>query len=387
MAPRGIVVDMVVYNDLRHDARVFKEASSLTEAGYDVRVIGIQTPKSPPLTGWDGIPVLRIPVGRSSSLRVRYACFWRRAFSSLMERRADIIHAHDLDAMPPAWLASRLIRSQLVHDAHELWVELPSLVDRPVVRGVWQLLAKLLIPRADAVITVCEGIVEELRARYGVDAVLLRNLPPRSEPATPAPLREMIGCSPERTLVLYQGGLLPGLGIDRAIDVMESLPEAHLVLVGSGPLGEELRARAQRSPASDRISFVAAVPFRELPPYTEACDVGLFLGESRGLNLQLALPNKLFEYIAAGVPVVATDLREVGRIVRAHDVGVLVPHGCGLEQVARAIREAAADRNRLSANCLHAARELTWERESANLLGLYEALEEAVQAHRERRNE
>ncbi|HPU85843.1 MAG TPA: glycosyltransferase family 4 protein [Candidatus Latescibacteria bacterium] len=370
----GIAVDMVVYNDLRHDARVFKEATSLIAAGYDVRVIGMETPRTAPLIGWEEVPFERLPVGTSDSLRIRYACFWRRAFGALMKRRARIIHAHDLDTLFPAWLAASLTRALLVHDAHELWVELPSLVGRPVVRAAWQGFAKTLIPRCDAVITVCEGIAEELRSRYGASAVVLRNLPKKIGPVEPAPIREMTGCPLSRVLVLYQGGFLPGLGIERAIDAMTFLPDAHLVLIGAGPLRETMERRAAASPARERISFLDAVPFRDLPPYTAACDVGLFLGESAGLNLQLALPNKLFEYIAAGVPVVATGWPEIRRVVREYDVGVLVEPGCDLEAVANAIRTAASHRERLSANCVKAARELTWERESGRLLEVYARL-------------
>ncbi len=370
----GVAVDMVVYNDLRHDARVFKEATSLIAAGYDVRVIGMETPHTPQLTGWEEVTVKRIPVGTSDSLRIRYAFFWRRAFSALMERRARIIHSHDLDTLFPAWLVASLTRARLVHDAHELWVELPSLVGRPVVRTAWQGFAKTLIPRSDAVITVGEGIAEELRNRYGVGAVVLRNLPKEIGPVEPVPIRELTGCPPSRLLVLYQGGFLPGLGIERAIDAMTFLPDAHLVLIGAGPLRESMERRAAASPARERISFLHAVPFKDLPPYTAACDVGLFLGESAGLNLQLALPNKLFEYIAAGIPVVATGWPEIRRVVQEYGVGVLVEPGCDLEAVANAIRTAASDRERLSAHCVRAARELTWERESARLLEVYARL-------------
>jgi glycosyltransferase involved in cell wall biosynthesis len=261
-----------------------------------------------------------------------------------------------------------------VHDAHELWVELPSLVGRPLIRWVWQLLAKALIPRSDATITVCQGIVEEMRARYGVNAAILRNLPLRLGPVSPLPLRERIGCAATTTLVIYQGGLLPGLGIDNAIDAMGLLPDGHLVIIGSGPLRDSLGARCDASPAKARITFLPAVPFKELPAYTAAANIGLFLGDSSGLNLQLALPNKLFEYIAAGVPVVATDWAEVRRIVLRYDVGILVPPGSPASAVADAIRHVAAKRDHYATNCRAAAEELTWENEVAVLGDVYDAV-------------
>jgi len=370
----GRSVAMVVYNDLVHDARVHKEARTLLEAGYAVHVVGMRTAATPALAGWEGIPATRLDVGSSPSLRVRYARFWNAAYRWLMRERPDAIHAHDLDALPPCWLAAALRGVPLVHDAHELWVELPSLVGRRVIRGVWSAIARTLIPRCDAVITVADGIAQEMARRYGVAPVVVRNLPPRGEPPAPQPLREKLGCAADAPLLIYQGGLLPGLGVDRAIAIMEHLPGAHLVIIGGGPLGDALRQQAAQSPASGRITFLPPVPFGELAAFTAAADVGLFLGESEGLNLRLALPNKLFEYIAAGVPVVAVDWPETGRLVRRYDVGRLVPPGSSPEVAAETIREVLAARAALAENCRRAAEELVWENEAVRLVRCYEEL-------------
>ena len=367
-------VAMVVYNDLMHDARVHREASTLADAGYLVTVIGVRSSDTPSLVGWEGIPVVRLDIGTHRSLRLRYARFWRDAYGQLVHMRPDAIHAHDLDALLPAWLAAALLAVPLVYDAHELWTELPSLVGRPLSRGIWRALAAVLVHRSDAVITVADGIARELAKRYGVSPVVLRNLPPRGEPPKPLPLRDMVGCPAATPLFLYQGSLMSGYGLDRAIAAMERLPGGHLVIIGSGPLGEGLREQARRSSASDRISFLPAVPFAELPRYTTAADIGLFLGESEGLNLQLSLPNKVFEYIAAGIPLVSTDWPEVGRLVRQYDVGRLVRPGAPIEEIVRAVEAVLDDRESLAENCRRAREELVWECDGGRLVECYHCL-------------
>ncbi len=376
MTVRGEVrrVAMVVYNDLAHDARVFKEARALIDAGYSVEVIGMCDGASGPLAGWDDVSVARVSVGRAKSLRARYAVFWWRACIRLIALRPDAIHAHDLDVVVPCCFAARWLGVPLVHDAHELWTELPSLVGRPIVRGVWSAIARAVVPRCDVVMTVSDGVAAELGRRHGVDVRVVRNCPQRTAPAQPAPIRAELGIASETPILLYQGGLLQGLGVERAIDMMVHLRDMHLVIVGDGPLRGDLTERAARSPVRDGISFIPAVPFAELPPITAAADLGLHLGESDGLNTRLALPNKLFEYVAAGLPVVATDWPEVGKVVRRYDVGGTVAPGGSAEDAAQVVRSVLADRDRLAANARVAAEQLVWDREAPVLVESYAQL-------------
>jgi glycosyltransferase involved in cell wall biosynthesis len=370
--PRRVV--MVVFNDLVHDARVFKEAMTLDEAGYKVEVIGMCDAESAPVDGWGRIPTTRLPVGPSRSLRIRYGRFWRGCYAALTKARPDAIHAHDLDVLPPAWLAAKRLGVPLVHDAHELWTELPSLVGRPLIRSVWSLLARTFVPRCDAVITVSDGIAGVLSDRYHLSACVLRNCPTKAERHEPARLREKLAIPPGSAILIFQGGLLQGLGVERAIDVMPHLPECYLVVVGDGPLKGELVHRADCSMARERIKFVPAVPFADLPPITMAADIGLHLGESDGLNTRLALPNKLFEYVAAGVPVVATGWPEIGKVIARYRVGLTVPPRASVEQTAQCVREVLSERDKFAANARVAANELVWENEAPRLVECYAGL-------------
>ena len=219
-------VAMVVYNDLAHDARVNKEARTVAGAGHSVCVIGMRERGSARPKGWEGLSVRRLCVGPWKGLRLRYLQFWAKVVARLLQMRPDIIHAHDLDVLPPCHLAAAILRVPLVHDAHELWTELATLTDRPRVRAVWRALENTFLPRCDAVITVCDGIADILYERHGVRPIVLRNMPPRQPLPQARPLREELGLAPETPLLIYQGGMLHGVGIERSIEVMEHLPEA-----------------------------------------------------------------------------------------------------------------------------------------------------------------
>jgi glycosyltransferase involved in cell wall biosynthesis len=373
-------IAMVVFNDLRRDARVNKEARTLADAGYRVSILSMRMGPPQPLPGWHRIAITEVDVSNLQSLRTRYVQFWNHAVRWLRDQRPDVIHAHDLDVLAPAWVASRILRVPIVYDAHELWTELPSLVGRPLVRGVWRTLERLFAPRCDAGITVCDGIARIITRRYGLHPIVLRNMPSRQPPPEPIDLRERVGANSETPILLFQGGMLRGVGIEQCIDLMTLLPHAHLVIIGGGPLLDEFKGRAANSPAGSRITFIPQVPFTELLPYTAGADVGLFLGESAGLNLQLALPNKLFEYISAGIPVVATGWPETGRVVSEYGVGVTVPPGSTLEDSAEAITDALSRTEELAANCAKARDELVWETDAPALLSLYEGILEGRSA-------
>ena len=366
---------MAVYNDLTHDARVYKEARTLADAGFFVGVVGMRTYDSAPLEGWEGIRTTRLCVGPWGNLRVRYVQYWIRLFRRLLTLRPDVIHAHDLDVLPPCRAAATILGVPLVHDAHELWTELATLVDRPRVRAVWSWLADRFIPQTDGVITVCDGIADILHERHGVNPIVLRNMPLRQDLPEARPLREEIGIDEDTPLLIYQGGMLHGVGVDRCIEVMEHLPEAHLFVIGGGPLRPEFVKQAQASPASRRITMHEAVPFSELLSYTAAADLGLFLGESDGLSIQYALTNKFFEYVQAGVPVVVTDYPEHASHVNRYGVGMLVKPGSTPRQTADVIRQALAQRNKLARKCLDAREELVWQTDAKKLVELYRNLD------------
>ncbi len=367
----------LVMNDVRNDHRVVKEMETLVAAGHEVHAVGIARAGLPRREVFRGIRVRRVRAEPWPTRKARFAEYAARAVVEALRVRPRAIHANDLDTLLPAWVAARLLHAGLVYDSHELYLESEHLRGRPRELAIWGAIERRLAPKADAVITVAPAIARELEARYGIPQVhLIRNLPRHDAGSDVRPL--LPDRSPERPVLLHQGHLQRGRGLAPMVEALRFLPEARLVLLGEGPEGAALRGTARRAGVEARVHFHAPVPLAELLAHTRSADLGLVLYDGRGLNYRYALPNKLFEYIMAGVPVLASDLPEMRAVIAPRGVGRLIADTTP-EGIARAAREMLADRAGLaemSARCREAARELCWESQEETLLSIYRVIGE-----------
>jgi glycosyltransferase involved in cell wall biosynthesis len=367
---------MVVFGDLRFDFRVFREATALRQAGHRVSLVASSFATGP-LPGWEAFPVRTIPVDRSRSLRRIYPRFWQRAWRILAELRADAYHAHDLDALWPAAKAARRWGVPLVYDSHELWTGQSSLVGRPLVRGVWAALERRLVRNVDRTIAVSPGVAHILKDRYRLEHVLVvRNLPPYRPPVPGDRIRAELGLAAGRPVVLYQGGFLTENGLSEQIEAVAGLDGPAFVLIGSGPTEDALRNQVLRNGLRDKVYFLPRVPFAELHSYTCSADVGLCLIKGVGMSFYLSLPNKLFEYMMAGLPVLASDFPEMRAVVDDTRAGQLVDPQDG-PAVREHLHHLLTDREQQQAfrrAALEAAQRYCWEREAPALVNLYAGL-------------
>ncbi|MFM2377325.1 MAG: hypothetical protein RLZZ165_2422 [Bacteroidota bacterium] len=365
MAQRVIIS---VTSDLSNDQRVDRMASTLMEMGFSVCLVGRQRRDSPPLEP-RAYPArrLRFYFERGKLFYLMYALkmsWW------LLFRRVDILLANDLDTMLPNFLVARLRGKRLVYDSHEYWTEVPELMHRPLARAAWRLLERWTFPRVDLAITVNQSIAAMYAQSYGLQVNVIRNLP-RTAPAAP-PVRE------KEKILLYQGALNIGRGIELMIGAMAFLPEYRLVVAGCGPLEAEIRRYAASLPHADRILFRGLVPPARLREETASAMLGMSLEEDLGMSYHFALPNKLFDYIQAGVPVLASDLPEMAAVVRRHRVGeVLGAEERTPEMLAARIRRMCEGGDKLAeytANCHGAAKILNWESEEQKVRELFRPL-------------
>lgn len=366
-------ISMVVFGDLRFDYRIFREATTLHRAGHRISIVA--SAFSPePLEGWDDFAICTIPIDRSRSLRATYPAFWRRAHQLLIDLNADAYHAHDLDTLWPAARAARRRGVPLIYDSHEFWIEQSSLVRRPAIRAFWAALERRLIRRTHRVIAVSTSIGKALEMRYGLDGVtVLRNLPHFKEPMPGDLIRAQLQLEAERPIVLYQGGFLTENGLREQIEAAADFSRAALVLIGDGPSEAALRDQVARAGLEDRVYFMPRVPFHQLHAYTCSADLGLCLIKGAGKSFYYSMPNKLFEYLIAGLPVLASDFPEMRRVVADTGAGEVVdPEDvtairCSVE----GLLGNAPRRRQYAAAARRAARRYNWEREAHHLTELY----------------
>ena len=283
----------------------------------------------------------------------------------------DVFVANDLDTLLPNFLVSKMTKSPLYYNSHEYFTEVPELVDRPKVRKVWEKLERGLLPKVRNAYTVCQSIAEAYRYKYGTYFQVVRNVPERMSPFE---IREdkKLGLG-DKKVILYQGALNVGRGLEPMIRAMQEIDHAVLVIVGDGDIAAHLQALVLRLSLQDKVKFLGRIPFNEVKHITVQADLGLSIEEDLGLNYRFALPNKLFDYIQAQVPVLITNLPEMAALMNRYEIGEITP-SLEPEILGRKINEMLSDETKRSVwkkNLETAARELTWENEEKILQELF----------------
>ena len=310
---------LVVTNDLEGDQRLHKMASSLQKQGWEPILIGRILPDSKPL--YRTYKVLRKKFLFSKG-PIFYACFNIRIFIHLFFARADLFVANDLDTLSGVWCASRMRRIPMVYDSHEYFTEVPELVDRKMVKRIWKYIEKTIQPRLQNVITVNESIAEIFRVEYGQEVTVIKNLPIMSHPEIkPGHLPKYFKGKP---IIIYQGAVNVGRGIEEMVRAMGILVEFNLLIVGGGDKLSEIEGLVKSEGLDDRVYFTGRVPFDSIAWYTSQAKIGISLEQDIGLNYRLALPNKLFDYMQAGIPVLASNLPEIRRVVEETGFGIVI---------------------------------------------------------------
>jgi glycogen synthase len=370
-SPPRIVFALV--GDVRGSTRALRQLRWLAEAGYPVDVLTFGPPAEPGVVATSiRLHVLERPAGGGPRFFWRAHRIFRAAARSL---RADVYHASDLYTLPALAAAARAHGGRLVYDSRELYPHVDATAGKPWARWAWAAVERTHIRRCDAVLTVNPSIAERLARSYGIeDPVVVYNLAVRQAPPGGEALRQRLGIAAGRPIVLYQGLLRAGRGIEALLTAMTSVPEADLVLVGDGPMRSHAEELAARSGGHHHV--LPFTPPDELLPLTASADVGVCILEPVSESVRLALPNKLFEYLGAGLPVVVSDMPEMRRVVETFDVGLVVPHDDS-QVLAAALRRALTDtesRVRWRANIPRVFETFDPEEDRRRFLGVYEGL-------------
>lgn len=387
-------VCMHVIGIFRKDVRARRAAITLVEAGYTVSVIDIAN-RHTEHSGKDsdGIAVKHMSVSQSfTSTRfkrwvlLRAAWMFLQSTLHLLRTPADVYHALDLPALPACYIAARVRRKPLIFESYELPLStLPAAELSRSRRWLQVLLGPLLghiVPRCAGVIAVSPPIVQEMQRRFHVaEVTLIRNIPLYQAVPSSDRLRQHLHLDPEVRIALYQGNLLS----DRCLDILVRAaaflaPDIVIVMMGKGmgTMLAELAALIEHEGVTDQVKIIPPAPYEELLNWTTSADLGLLIySPDYSLNIKMCLPNKLFEFLMSGLPVLASQLEAVTDVIRTYDVGQVVL-SLMPEDIGKAISTMIADRDalaRMSRNALVAAQqEFNWEKERQQLLNLYSSV-------------
>ncbi len=367
----------LVISDFVNDSRVLKETHSLQKQGWQVTVFALHGGKNAQREQINGVEIRRLPLLTRHLPKnflvqlIKLGEFGLRILPHLLT--ADVVHCHDVDPLPLGIFAKflRFGGLSVVYDAHELQTEQPMAKSRRKVMGIVE---KFCVRFVDAFVTVSPSISREYAERYQVaPPKLILNCPPTSPVQRRDIFREKFAISEAARIFLYQGGLVPGRGLELLLGFFRTIDprEAVLVVMGSGSLEGLVQQAATTFSA---IKYLPAVPMAELLHCTASADVGILSTEADCLNSYYCLPNKFFEYTMAGLAVISNDVPEVRALVERFQNG-LVYRAENPETFAQAYQEILKknlDSYRSGSRALASA--YNWENQEKVLLNIYAEL-------------
>jgi glycosyltransferase involved in cell wall biosynthesis len=320
-----------------------------------------------------GFRVVKAVMGRQGRALKTWAIN-RRMIAIGVAEAADVYHSHDLNTLYVGHVCKKRTRARLVYDSHELQTERSRMGYWWKRWALWN--ERRWLPSADALIVASPPWIDHLRSLYGTvpdPSAAVINTPASTE-VVPRDLRPELALASDTPLLLYQGSIQENRGIEPAIEAVELLDDVVLVIVGYGYYRDALETMVAGRGLAERVRFYGPVPNHDLLHWTASADVGLCNIVNASLSYFTTLPNKLFEYMMAEVPVLGSDSPGIGRVVEETGVGEVVDP-VDPESLAAATRKILADPEPYRIACRTARERYNWETESAKLLGVYERLQ------------
>lgn len=359
-----------VISDLVTDQRVHRSSQTLHDMGFTVLLIGTKKNNSLPLTARS------YKTKRFNMLFQKGFLFYAewniRLFFFLLFNKSDILLANDLDTLPANFLASKFRRSVLVYDTHEFFTEMAELYNRLFVKKIWQRIENRLFPKVKYIVTVNNSIALLYKQKFNKELVVVRNIPAVMNDSS----NEVLSLSfpADKKMLLVQGaGLNENRGLEELIQSMQLLADDFiLVIAGSGLLIDKLKQLAGNE-INKRVFFTGLLTPQQLKQLTKTAWCGFSLDKPININQQCSLPNKLFDYIAAGIPVITSNVTEVAAIVNECKVGKII-EAVTPECIAAAANSLSADDelyHQYKNNTDTAAKLLNWNTEKQILQNLF----------------
>lgn len=360
----GKRIYFTVTNDLTYDQRMRRICGSLAAHGYDVILIGRRLRHSSPLRS-HAYQQKRLRCWFNKG-KFFYAEYNLRLFFYLLFKKMDAVCAIDLDTILPCFYVSRLKKIERIYDAHELFTGLKEVVSRPAVLKWWTRIEKKSVPKFKWGYTVSDSIAGEFKERYGVSYATIRNMPV---------LEQIPTTQSSEKFILYQGAVNEARGFENLIPAMQWV-NARLVICGDGNYMNQLMELISRFGLKEKIELRGMLNPEALRQFSPSAYIAVAVPESTGINQWLALPNKFFDYIHAGLPQVTVNYPEYRQLNNLYEVALLLDD-LSPQSVARALNNLLADTvlyGKLRENCLRARQALNWQEEEKKLLSFYQTV-------------
>ncbi len=382
---------LLLFNPFTHDSRVLRQARSLAEDGHEVHVFATHQRGLPYEEEAQGFAIHRFRlwsnhIGIHSLIvtLIKGLEVMVRMVVAGISLKPNAIQANDLDTLPIGYLLSRLTSSRLVYDSHELWRDCSIRVHFPDWFYRWlHMVEAFLASRCDAVLTVSAAIARDMEQHLRISRPrVVRNIPLSPSGSAAPSVRDALGVPEAVPILVHSGALVADRGVLQIFEAFAQITtQAHLVFLGSGPEAETLLFQINESGLSGRVHLLPPVNPDEVSNTLAGADIGLCTIPRGFLSYEYCLPNKLFEYLQAGLALIVSDLPEMSRFVREKKVGVTYFPGnlASLIQAMRLLLEDVGLRNRFSRQSQELRQEVCWEQESRGYLSIYQSFDQGAE--------
>jgi len=347
-----------------NDTRVTNLTNSLKADGLDVKVISFDwtTPDFESITG--DISVYKL-IKKKSSLSF-YLFFAKILFQKLLKTKSSIYIAEDIYTLPIVTFIAKLKRAKLYYNSREFYAFIAGLRNKKFAQSIIRVLEKFFIKKTDLVLVTGEMDAKFLQDFYSINNILvIRNLPVKKKPDEIINLKKKLNIPEANFILLYQGVILEGRGFKPILNTMTEIENIQLIVLGEGEQKQNYIRLSEQLGVNKRVHFLGTIPQDKLINYTTGADIGLALIENISKSYYYALPNKLFEYIMAGLPVISSNLPQMKNIVESYEVGEVVELEKG-NNLTETITELLSNKEKLKMyreNSHKAADELNWQKE------------------------
>jgi len=363
-----------VTNDLSTDQRVKKVCESLLKLDYDLLLIGRILPESLAINRPYSCKRLKLIFNKGPLF---YAEYNLRLFILLLFSKADIFHANDLDTLLANFIAAKLRGKTIVYDSHEYFTGVPEIQHKKFVKKTWQIIEGYIFPKLEYIFTINQSIANLYQQKYNKKLIILRNIP-RKLNLQQRKTKLELGIPMGKDIIILQGaGINMDRGAEELIEAMKYLKNTFLLIIGDGDVIKSLKKKVLILNLKDSVLFKGKMPYLEMMQYTKHAQLGITLDKDTNINYKFSLPNKLFDYIQAGIPILASKIEEVEKVIKNYEIGLLIDNHEPIH-IAEKIQFALSHKESIkkwTINLETAAKELNWENEETFLIETYKKIE------------
>ncbi len=364
----------ISYEHIEYRRRILNQIETASKSGFNIKVISTSQPEAIDQKYNFEYSAIILPGFLNKGI-VSYPLFNLILFFKILFKNYDVIHFRGIIPIPAILIRQQFNKSKLIYDAHEYFRGHLIFKHRPLRKAIWMWFEKRITRHVETIITVCEPLAELLKDDYpSVKSVcVIRSVPDLNETKQNTFQKSKI-----KKLIIFHGYFLPGRALENIIKSMGKIndPSIKLMLIGEGVLEDKLKRLTDDLGLNKKIEFQPFIANEQLIEFISRAEIGLVIIEPDCTNRKYALPNKFFECIHAGLPVLASSIPTLQMYVDKYLVGQTV-NPTDIEGIARAIESMLANEQQLKVwqeNCHKAALELNWTKEAEKLSQIYSNL-------------